>query len=79
MEYLGKRAGSSPQEILMRSSWRNMLLDVKVQYKHKMKLPLDMVSNHVLLYLCFHVEIQTWNRWEKIIQLLVRRQNYIEL
>ena len=28
------------------------LLDLKVQYKHKMKLPLDMVSKHVLLYLC---------------------------
>ena len=27
------------------------LLDLKVQYKHKMKLPLDMVSKHVLLYL----------------------------
>ena len=28
------------------------LLDLKVQY-NKMKLPLDMVSKHVLLYLCF--------------------------
>ena len=28
------------------------LLDLKVQYKHKMKLPFDMVSKHVLLYLC---------------------------
>ena len=29
------------------------LLDLKVQYKHKIKLPLDMVSKHVFLYLCF--------------------------
>ena len=28
------------------------LSDLKVQYEHKMKLPLDMVSKHVLLYLC---------------------------
>ena len=28
------------------------LLDRKVQYKHEMKLPLDMVSKHVVLYLC---------------------------
>ena len=27
-------------------------LDLKVQYKHEMKLPLDMVSKQVLLYLC---------------------------
>ena len=27
-------------------------LDLKVQYKHKIKLPLDMVSKHVFLYLC---------------------------
>ena len=28
------------------------LLGIKVQYKHKMKLPLDMVSKHVFFYLC---------------------------
>ena len=28
------------------------LLDLKVQHKHKFKLPLDMVSKHVFLYLC---------------------------
>ena len=28
------------------------LLDQKVQYKHKIKLPLDMVSKHVFSYLC---------------------------
>ena len=28
------------------------LLDLTVQYKHKTKLPLDMVSKHVFLYLC---------------------------
>ena len=28
------------------------LLDLKVRYKHKIKLPLDMVSKHVFLYLC---------------------------
>ena len=28
------------------------LLDLKVQYKHKIELPLDMVSKHVFLYLC---------------------------
>ena len=28
------------------------LLDLKVQDKHKIKLPLDMVSKHVFLYLC---------------------------
>ena len=28
------------------------ILDLKVQYKHKIKLPLDMVSKHVFLYLC---------------------------
>ena len=28
------------------------LLDLKVQYKHKMKLPLGMVSKHTYLYLC---------------------------
>ena len=28
------------------------LLDLTAQYKHKMKLPLDMVSKHVVLYLC---------------------------
>ena len=28
------------------------LLDLKVQYKHKMKLPLAMVSKHIFLYLC---------------------------
>ena len=27
------------------------LLNLKVQYKHKIKLPLDMVSKHVFLYL----------------------------
>ena len=28
------------------------LLDLKVQFYHKIKLPLDMVSKHVFLYLC---------------------------
>ena len=28
------------------------LLDLEVQYKHKMKLPLDMVNKQVVLYLC---------------------------
>ena len=28
------------------------LLDLKVQNKHKIKLPFDMVSKHVFLYLC---------------------------
>ena len=28
------------------------LLGLKVQYKRKIKLPLDMVSKHVFLYLC---------------------------
>ena len=28
------------------------LLDLKVQYKHKIKLPLDMARKHVFLYLC---------------------------
>ena len=28
------------------------LLDLKVQHKHKIKLPLDMVSKHAFLYLC---------------------------
>ena len=28
------------------------LLDLKVQYKHKMKLSLGMVSKHMFLYLC---------------------------
>ena len=28
------------------------LLDLKVQYKRKIKLPLDMVSKHAFLYLC---------------------------
>ena len=28
------------------------LLDLKVQYKHKMKLSLGMVSKHIFLYLC---------------------------
>ena len=28
------------------------LLDLKVQYKYKIKLPLDMVSKHAVLYLC---------------------------
>ena len=28
------------------------LLDLKVQYKHKIKLSVDMVSKHVFLYLC---------------------------
>ena len=28
------------------------LLDLKVQYKHKIKLSRDMVSKHVFLYLC---------------------------
>ena len=28
------------------------LLDLKVQYKHEIKLPSDMVSKHVFLYLC---------------------------
>ena len=28
------------------------LLDLKVQYKHKMKLSLAMVSKHIFLYLC---------------------------
>ena len=30
------------------------LLDMKVQYKHKIELPLDMVGKHVLLYHCLH-------------------------
>ena len=29
----------------------NSPLDLKVQYKHKIKLPLDIVIKHVLLYL----------------------------
>ena len=29
------------------------LLDLNVQYKHKMKLPLNMVGKRVLWYLCF--------------------------
>ena len=28
------------------------LLDLKMQYKHKIKLPRDMVSKHVFLHLC---------------------------
>ena len=28
------------------------LLGLKVQYKHKIELPLDMVSKHVFFYLC---------------------------
>ena len=28
------------------------LLDLKVQYQHEIKLPIDMVSKHVFLYLC---------------------------
>ena len=28
------------------------LVDLKVQYKHKIKLPLDMVSKHAFLYPC---------------------------
>ena len=28
------------------------LLDLKVQYKHKMKLSLGMISKHIFLYLC---------------------------
>ena len=28
------------------------LLDLKVQYKHKIKLPLNTVSKHVFFYLC---------------------------
>ena len=39
------------QEILSHSTSRN-ILDLKVQYKHKIKLPLNMVSKHVFLYLC---------------------------
>ena len=35
------------------------LLDLKVQYKHKMKLLLDMVSKHVLLYLCLSDYMET--------------------
>ena len=35
------------------------LLDLKVQYKHRMKLPLDIVSKHVLLYLCLPNYIYT--------------------
>ena len=31
------------------------LLDLKAQYKHRMKLPLDMVSKHVLLYLIQYI------------------------
>ena len=34
------------------------LLDLKVQYKHKMKLPVDMVSKHVFLYLCLPPDYQ---------------------
>ena len=28
------------------------LLDLKVQYQHKIQLPLDMVTKHVFLHLC---------------------------
>ena len=44
-----KRVGWSPQEISTRPTYRNILVRPKAQYKHKMKLPLDMVSKHVLL------------------------------
>ena len=42
------------------------LLDLKVQYKHKMKLPLDMVSKHVLSYLClpdYNLIIDNLKEW----------------
>ena len=37
------------------------LLDLKIQYKHKIKLPLGMVSKHVFLYLC----LPDYNVWIK--------------
>ena len=40
------------------------LLDLKVQYKHKIKLPLDMVSKHAFLYsasLTIGPETVLWN------------------
>ena len=36
------------------------LLDLKVQYEHKIKLSLDMISKYVFLYLCLP-DYKDWN------------------
>ena len=44
------------------------LLPLKVQYKHKMKLSLAMVSKHIFLYLCLpdYKVITTYTGQEKL-------------
>ena len=57
------------------------LLDLKVQYKHKIKLPLDMGSKHVLLYLC----LPDYNIFSKapkicclIVHMIIRTVKYVD-
>ena len=49
------------------------LLDLNVQYKHNIKLPLDMVSKHVRLYLylpdCIHTEFVSTNLYDTVLTL----------
>ena len=48
------------------------LLDLKVQYKHKMRLPLDMVSiKRVLSYLCLPDYVFTYKKFETVTSLNV--------
>ena len=42
------------------------LLDLKVQYKHKMKLSLGMVSKHIFLYFC--LPDYSYLNWEESVK-----------
>ena len=43
------------------------LLDLKVQYKRKIKLPLDIISKHVFLYLCLPDNIE-YNKQPRLVE-----------
>ena len=51
------------------------LLDLKVQYKHKMKLSLAMVSKHVFLYLC----LPDYNVMPNMVEQIYKREQYFHI
>ena len=46
------------------------LLDLKVQYKHKIKLPLVMVGKHIFLYLWFDNNLAIKSKYHKNFSVL---------
>ena len=53
------------------------LLDLKAQYKHKMKLSLAMVSKHILLYLCLPDYIMNNSNPDNAVEKPVRKSGLL--